>query len=88
MNNSSRAAWAASVLAIASACGPAGDHPGLEVSPQSEGQALCASGATLQGVDVSSYQGSINWGQAAGGGFKNSVLFARRQRLPAGAGRG
>src|ERR1700677_3215827 len=54
---------------VAAACGPAGDHPGIALAPQSIGQALCPGGATLQGVDVSSYQGSINWSQAAGAGI-------------------
>ena len=60
---------AITLVSIAAACGPAGDHPGISLAPQSEGQALCPGGTILQGVDVSSYQGSINWGQAAGGGI-------------------
>ncbi len=60
------------VLLFAAACNSstgAGDHPGVAGSPQSKGEALCAGGATLQGVDVSDDQGSINWAQAHGAGI-------------------
>ena len=60
---------AALAIASLSACGVDGDHPGVSMAPEVEGQALCPGGTILQGVDVSSYQGSINWSQAKGAGI-------------------
>ncbi|MHB1846076.1 MAG: glycoside hydrolase family 25 protein, partial [Deltaproteobacteria bacterium] len=65
------------LLAALAACGPENPaHPGI-VSTGSDEQALtvCAAGATLQGIDVSSYQGSVNWGSVASSG--RSFGFAK-----------
>ncbi|MHB1843424.1 MAG: GH25 family lysozyme [Deltaproteobacteria bacterium] len=54
------------------ACGPENpEHPGI-VSTGSDEQALtvCAAGATLQGIDVSTYQGAVNWASVASSGRK------------------
>ncbi len=64
-----RREWTVSVFLLSAACGVEGDHPGVAMAPQSESAALCPAGPTLQGVDVSSYQGSINWGQVKGAGI-------------------
>ncbi|MFH1808398.1 MAG: GH25 family lysozyme [Pseudomonadota bacterium] len=34
----------------------------------------CASGSTLFGIDVSYYQGAINWGQVAGAGVQYAII--------------
>jgi lysozyme len=59
------------VLAVASlACGEGLEHPGVAGAPQSLDQAVtCAAGTITQGVDVSSYQGTINWTQAKAAGI-------------------
>ncbi len=59
-------------LAGALSCGPENpEHPGI-VSVEHEEQAItkCASGTTIQGIDVSDYQGSVNWSQVAASGRK------------------
>ncbi|MHB1843918.1 MAG: GH25 family lysozyme [Deltaproteobacteria bacterium] len=63
--------WGALAL-LASSCGPENPaHPGI-ISTGSEDQALtvCAAGATVQGIDVSSYQGAVNWSAVASSGRK------------------
>jgi GH25 family lysozyme M1 (1,4-beta-N-acetylmuramidase) len=46
------------LLALLSACGPQAGGPDLTASTDS---ALCATGTTLEGLDVSSYQGTVSW---------------------------
>ncbi len=58
---------------LAPACGPATDHPGTGVrdyATLSEFLSVCAKNGTLPGVDVSTYQGSIDWGAVAGAGIR------------------
>ncbi len=62
-------ALAATLVSVAAGCGPDLDHPGVAMAPEVEGQALCPGGSILQGVDVSGYQGTINWSQAKGAGI-------------------
>ncbi len=69
---SSVLAWTICCLAVTAACGEGQvilAHPGVADAPGVGGQALCAGGATLEGVDVSDDQGSIDWGQAKGAGI-------------------
>ncbi len=58
---------------LAPACGPATDHPGTGVrdyATLSELLSVCAKNGTLPGVDVSTYQGSIDWSAVAGAGIR------------------
>jgi len=46
------------------------------VGSSSEAATVCAAGATLKGIDVSSYQGTINWSSVAGDGIKFAITKA------------
>jgi lysozyme len=51
------------------------DHGPSDGSAEADaisGPRVCATGSTIQGVDVSKYQGSIDWGQVA----QNGIAFA------------
>ena len=58
------------LFALAAACGPTNpEHPGIGLY-QSDSQAatVCAGASTVQGIDVSYWQGSVNWAQVAASG--------------------
>src|SRR5580698_8994256 len=66
--------WAILGILLIPACGrPAARQPARELS---QSAALCPAGATVPGVDVSNYQGNINWGQVAGSGIKWAYVKA------------
>ncbi len=60
------------VLSLA-ACGPDYDpaHPGVRAAlygTDEQAATVCATGTLIQGIDVSSYQGTIDWAQVASSG--------------------
>ncbi|HUB07532.1 MAG TPA: GH25 family lysozyme [Myxococcales bacterium] len=59
------------------ACGE-GAPPHAYLSPQTETQAatVCAAGTTLQGADLSSYQGAVDWASVAATGLTFSIAKA------------
>ncbi len=58
------------VAAAASGCAPLDDDAEL-----SEGEVtVCASGATVQGIDVSSWQGAIDWGAVGRSGIGFAIV--------------
>ena len=60
--------WLVAVAVIgASGCGAFGF--GSDPVGSNRSAVTCATGATLKGVDVSSYQGSINWNTVRAGGI-------------------
>ncbi len=50
--------WVGAIALLACACGSAPDGP---VGTSNQDLVVCAKGAVVQGVDVSYYQGSIDW---------------------------
>jgi GH25 family lysozyme M1 (1,4-beta-N-acetylmuramidase) len=60
----------ASLLVALGACAPGGT-PGRDPAQfrQEQGQTVCAAGPTVRGVDISEWQGNINWGQVAASGI-------------------
>jgi len=75
------AAIAAVGVIVGAACDPVprdarmGD--GLRVSPVAPARGalvVCASGVTLAGIDVSSYQGTIDWGKVAAAGVQYAFI--------------
>jgi lysozyme len=55
-------------------CGGApGDGNAQKVGWTSEPVTVCAGGSTVEGVDVSEYQGSINWGSVHGAGIDFAI---------------
>ena len=64
----------AALLALLVSCGGAEDsqHPGIaladRVAPGSAESTVCAGPTTLRGVDVSHYEGTIDWTKVAGSG--------------------
>jgi lysozyme len=61
--------WGLFALALAG-CG------GLSVGELEEGVSVCANGATVNGVDVSHYDGTIDWMKAAAGGITFAIMKA------------
>ncbi len=62
-------------LALLSACGGLdSSHPGVAAGPQvgtlEQAGTVCATGGTVEGIDVSDWQGSVNWAQVAASGRK------------------
>jgi GH25 family lysozyme M1 (1,4-beta-N-acetylmuramidase) len=57
------------LLLLPLACGPSQSELKHHDDLSREFQTACPTGPTLQGIDVSSYQGNINWGQVAGSGI-------------------
>lgn len=58
------------VAALLAGCAP-GATPFRDPAAfrQTQGQTVCAAGGTVRGVDVSEWQGNINWGQVAASGI-------------------
>ncbi len=50
------------------ACGPAVELDADEYGTTSQDLVVCAAGPTVQGIDVSTYQGTINWAQVHAAG--------------------
>jgi lysozyme len=68
------------VVALA-ACGQPDTpgHPGIAWAPESDRQGaltVCASGATLEGVDVSHWEGTIDWSKVAASGRAFAIAKA------------
>ncbi|HEX3346420.1 MAG TPA: GH25 family lysozyme, partial [Polyangiaceae bacterium] len=64
---------APALLLLAAGCAvPTGDEP---LGTTSEATTVCAAGTTVKGVDVSSYQGTINWASVKAAGI--DFAFAR-----------
>jgi GH25 family lysozyme M1 (1,4-beta-N-acetylmuramidase) len=71
------ASSAAFLAAFATSCGPSGTMDlKRHEAVSSDALTVCAGGTTLQGLDVSVYQGSIDWGAAAGAGIAWSYAKA------------
>jgi lysozyme len=68
------------VLAIAvllAACGPDAEHPGVERGAlPSDALTTCAPGTTLKGIDVSHYDGTIDWAAYAASGRPFAIAKA------------
>ncbi|MGZ6142712.1 MAG: glycoside hydrolase family 25 protein [Myxococcales bacterium] len=57
------------LLAALWACQPDSQHPGVERGPMpSSALTVCADGGTVRGVDISHYEGVINWTRVAAAG--------------------
>ena len=57
------------VLGALWACEPDSRHPGVERGPMPSSTAtVCASGPTVKGVDISHWQGAIDWNKVAASG--------------------
>lgn len=71
--NSRHAWWCVAVLALAG-CGPQEglDAPELTAT-QSQELVVCAAGTTVEGIDVSIYQGTIDWAKVKGAGKKFAI---------------
>jgi lysozyme len=66
-------AFALSSVLFVSACSGAGGEPGEAVGHSSSAVTVCAAGATLKGVDVSEYQGSVDWSAVAASGLSFAI---------------
>ncbi len=66
------------VAGLAAGCGQeAPPHPFVGAAQSLEqATTICPAGATLQGADVSSYQGTIDWAQVAAAGLSFSIAKA------------
>ncbi|MBS2029335.1 MAG: hypothetical protein JST54_15645 [Deltaproteobacteria bacterium] len=62
----------AGALLVCSACGGPEQNPKY-VTAQQQGLQVCAGPSTVPGIDVSEYQGSIDWGAVAGAGFTFAI---------------
>ncbi len=60
-------------MALGSACGDSGGATSEAVASSSSGVTVCAAGETLRGIDVSEYQGSIDWGKVAASGVSFAI---------------
>ena len=57
------------LFALAIACEPDSRHPGVERGPMpSSALTVCAAGPTVKGVDVSHWEGAIDWNKVAASG--------------------
>jgi lysozyme len=57
-----------------SGCGVTQDEASSpEVAQLRQGLQVCAGSATVPGIDVSEWQGAIDWGQVAGAGYKYAI---------------
>jgi lysozyme len=66
-----RGLWAVASFAVLGGCAmQVGDEP---VTQTSEAQSICATGAVVQGIDVSSYQGSIDWTSVKAAGMDFAI---------------
>jgi lysozyme len=65
---SSRGSFVASLLALA-ACGGADHRAGDFYSAGESGLRICAAGPIVEGLDVSKYEGSIDWNTVKGAGI-------------------
>lgn len=65
-------------LLVAAAVAGAGcaASPEEELAAQFEELRVCADGPTVRGIDVSYWQGTINWDQVAGAGVKFAIIRA------------
>lgn len=62
------------ILALVPACAPSvGSEPGEQVSGDADAVKQCAEGATVRGVDVSYYQGDIDWNAAHSAGIAFAI---------------
>jgi lysozyme len=74
-----RAAAITVALGLFTACAPegsAGPYGGGPYETLTQDLDICATGTVLQGADVSSYQGSIDWAQVAAAGLSFSIAKA------------
>jgi lysozyme len=71
--NSVAAALAASV--VVAGCGAGAPLP-QELETADQALTVCDAGATLQGADVSGYQGTVDWAQVADSGLSFSIAKA------------
>ncbi len=76
-----RLAFALPMIALtAAACAADTDDgsgtPSDDIGQTSDAITVCADGPTVKGVDVSHYQGSINWTKVAGAGYTFVVMKA------------
>jgi lysozyme len=62
---------ASAVCVAVLGCGPA---PAGEYETRTEDVTVCAGSSTVEGIDVSYYQGTINWSQVAAAGKKFAVI--------------
>lgn len=66
----------ACAAAVAAACAPSPDESSEEIGEAELAQVVCPDGETIEGIDVSVWQGgNINWDAVAGSGIK--FAFAR-----------
>ncbi|MEO7329768.1 MAG: GH25 family lysozyme, partial [Minicystis sp.] len=62
------------LLALLPACAPSiGDNAPEQVGGDADAVKQCAEGATVRGVDVSYYQGNIDWNAAHGSGIAFAI---------------
>src|SRR5690242_19610278 len=63
--------WLAGALA---ACSPQTSPGPAPLGEYTAAATVCAGGSTIEGMDVSYYQGSINWGSVYGSGRRFSII--------------
>jgi|GEM_PF-757414 len=60
-------------VAAAAGCGGSPDGNAEKVGWTSDPVVVCAGGSTVKGVDVSTYQGAVDWGQVHGAGIDFAI---------------
>jgi MYXO-CTERM domain-containing protein len=53
-----------------------GGTPSDDLGTVEEGLTVCAAGSTIKGIDVSHWQGSINWTKVYGAGYRFAIMKA------------
>jgi lysozyme len=64
------------LLLSASGCGPAAERESESVAATSEAVTVCAQGNVIEGVDVSHWDGTIDWGQVHSAGIAFAIAKA------------
>lgn len=61
-------------VAVVAACGVAPEEsPGADIGVSRDALQVCAGAATVPGIDVSEWQGAIDWNQVAAAGFRYAI---------------
>jgi lysozyme len=70
--------WAAALL-VPAGCGDehgGPEHPGVTVGEVALAARVCADGPTVEGIDISHWQGTVNWDAIAAGGIAFAYMKA------------
>src|SRR5262245_61295095 len=70
----SKRRWLVAAFALATTGAACGDAPVSETTKSTaEAVVVCARGATVEGIDVSYYQGNVNWAQVKASGREFAI---------------